>query len=80
MLNFLGCSAQGIAVANGVTMLALLEVLVERKILTQADVREVLTRGITCIEPRVNVGAVNEAVHLMREKMLPIFAEEKAGA
>ncbi len=25
MLNFLGCSAQGIAVANGVTTLALLE-------------------------------------------------------
>jgi hypothetical protein len=25
MINFLGCSAQGIAVANGVTTLALLE-------------------------------------------------------
>ena len=34
MLNFLGCSAQGIAVASGVTTLALLERLVERNILT----------------------------------------------
>jgi hypothetical protein len=31
MINFLGCSAQGIAVANGVTTLALLEHLVERE-------------------------------------------------
>ena len=31
MINFLGCSAQGIAVANGVTTLALLEHMVERK-------------------------------------------------
>ena len=35
MLNFLGCSAQGIAVASGVTTLALLERMVERKILTR---------------------------------------------
>ena len=42
MINFLGCSAQGIAVANGVTTLALLEHLVERKILTRADVRAIL--------------------------------------
>jgi hypothetical protein len=34
MINFRGCSAQGIAVANGVTTLALLEQLVERKILS----------------------------------------------
>ena len=32
MINFLGCSAQGIAVANGVIALALLEHMVERKI------------------------------------------------
>jgi hypothetical protein len=31
MMSFLGCSAQGIAVANGVTTVALLERLVERK-------------------------------------------------
>jgi hypothetical protein len=80
MLNYLGISAQGIAVANGVTTLALLEVLVEKKILANADVREILTRGITCIEPRVNVGAVSEAVTLLRERMLPLFDEEKAGA
>lgn len=80
MLNYLGISAQGIAVANGVTTLALLEVLVERKVLTRADVREILTRGIACLEPRVNVAAVSEAVGLMRERMLPLFEEEKAGA
>ena len=39
MINFLGCSAQGIAVANGVTTLALLEHMVERKILTRSEVR-----------------------------------------
>ena len=81
MLNFLGCSAEGIAVANGVTTLALLEVLVEKKILTCADVREILTRGTKCIEPRVNVGSVKEAVTLMRERMMPLFCdEEKTGA
>ena len=41
MINFLGCSAQGIAVANGATTLALLEHLVERKILTCSDVQTI---------------------------------------
>jgi hypothetical protein len=76
MLNFLGCSVQGIAVANGVTTLALLELLVERKILTCADVRQVLANGIECLEPRINVGTVAEAVALMRDRMMPLFAEE----
>ena len=75
MINFLGCSAQGIAVANGVTTLALIECMVERKILTRTDVRAILESGIDCLEPRLNVGAVAEAVHLMRDKMLPLFAE-----
>lgn len=74
MINFLGCSAQGIAVANGVTTLALLERMVERKILTSADVRAILS-GIECLEPRINVGTVAEAVHLMRDQMLPLFTE-----
>ena len=51
MINFLGCSAQGIAVANGAITLALLEHLVERKILTRSDVRAILTSGIDCLEP-----------------------------
>ena len=80
MLNYLGCSAQGIAVANGVTTLALLEVLVEKKILSCADAREILDRGIHCLEPRINVGTVREAIELMRERMMPLFDEEKAGA
>ena len=77
MINFLGCSAQGIAVANGATTLSLLENLVERKILTSSDVRAILTRGIACLEPRINVRTVAEAVHLMRDHMLPLFAETK---
>ena len=75
MINFLGCSAQGIAVANGVIALALLEHMVERKILTHADVRAILESGIECLEPRINVGSVAEAVHLMRDQMLPLFEE-----
>jgi len=74
MLNFLGCSAQGIAVASGVTTLAVLERMVERKILTREDARAILGSGIACLEPRVNVPAV-AAVHLMRDRMLPLFAE-----
>jgi hypothetical protein len=74
MLNFLGCSAQGIAVANGAMTLALLERLVERKILTRADARAVLESSIECLEKRKNVQAVAEALHLMRDQMLPIFA------
>ena len=46
MLNFLGCSAQGTAVASGVTTLALLERMVERKILTREDARAILSNGI----------------------------------
>jgi hypothetical protein len=80
MINFLGCSAQGIAVANGATTLALLEQLVERKILTCRDVRAILTRGIDCLEPRSNVRTVAEAVHLMRDQMLPIFSEGESSA
>lgn len=78
MLNFLGCSAQGIAVASGVTTLALLERLVEQKILTRADVRAVLDSGVACLEPRINVATVAEAVHLMRDRMRPIFDDEPA--
>jgi hypothetical protein len=75
MISFLGCSAQGIAVASGVTTLALLERMVERKILTRADARAILGSGIACLEPRINVPAVAEAVNLMRDRMLPLFAE-----
>jgi hypothetical protein len=75
MINFLGCSAQGIAVANGATTLALLEHLVERKILTCRDARAILTNGIDCLEPRSNVRTVAEAIHLMRDQMLPLFPE-----
>jgi hypothetical protein len=75
MMNFLGCSAQGIAVANGVTTLALLERLVQQEILTPADVRAILQSGIDCLEPRTNVRTIAEAVHLMRDQMLPLFAE-----
>jgi hypothetical protein len=74
MINFLGCSAQGIAVANGATTLALLERMVERKILTRADVRSILESGIECLEARANVRTIAEAVHLMRDQMLPLFA------
>jgi hypothetical protein len=74
MINFLGCSAQGIAVANGATTLALLEHLVERKILTSRDARTILTNGIDCLEPRSNVRAVAEAIDLMRAE-LPLFPE-----
>ena len=74
MLNFLGCSAQGMAIASGVTTLALLEHMVERNILTRADVRAVLGSGIKCLEPRINVPAV-AAVHLLQDRMLPLFAE-----
>jgi hypothetical protein len=73
MINFLGCSTQGMAVANGAITLALLELLVERKIITRADVRTVLGSGIECLEPRINVRAVAEAVHVMRDEMLPLF-------
>jgi hypothetical protein len=75
MITFLGCSAQGIAVANGVTTLALLEHMVERGILSTSDVRAILNSGIECLESRINVHAVAEAVHLMRDQMLPLFAE-----
>jgi hypothetical protein len=73
MINFLGCSTQGMAVANGAITLALLELLVERKIITRADVQTVLGSGIECLEPRINVRAVAEAVHVMRDQMLPLF-------
>jgi hypothetical protein len=51
------------------------EHLVERKILTRADVRTILGSGIECLEPRINVRSVAEAVHLMRNQMLPLFSE-----
>ena len=75
MINFLGCSVQGIAVANGATTLALLEHLVERKILTCRDARAILTNGIDCLEPRSNVRTVAEAVHLMGDHLFPLFSE-----
>ena len=78
MLNLLGCSAQGIAIANGVTTVALLELMVERNILTRTDVRTILANGIECLEPRIHVRTVAEAVHLMRDQMLPLFGDRVA--
>jgi hypothetical protein len=49
--------------------------MVERKILTRADVRAVLASGIECLEQRINVRTVAEAVHLMRDQMLPLFED-----
>jgi hypothetical protein len=77
MISFLGCSAQGISVASGVTTVALLERLVERGILTREDVRVILGSGIECLQSRINVPAVAEAVHLMRDRMLPLFADDR---
>ena len=74
----LGCTAQGIAVANGVTTLALLELMVEKKMLSRSDVRMVLMSGIDCLEPRTNVRTIAEAVHLMRDQMLPLFQDQMA--
>ena len=62
-------------VANGVKTVALLKRMVERKVLTRADVRIILGNGIECLEPRINVRSVAEAIHLMRGQMLPLFAE-----
>jgi hypothetical protein len=38
-------------------------------------VRAVIKSGIKCLEPRTNVRTINEAVHLMRDRMLPLFTE-----
>jgi hypothetical protein len=73
MIHFLGCSTQDIAVANGVTTVAFLERMVERKVLTRADVQ--FENGIECLEPRINLLSVAEALHLMRDQMLPLLAE-----
>jgi hypothetical protein len=75
MMNFLGCTAQGIAVANGVTTVALLECLVEKNVLTRSDVRGIVGSGIACLEPRINVPTIADAVRLMREQMLPLFVD-----
>jgi hypothetical protein len=45
------------------------------KILTKADVRAILNSGIACLEPRINVQTIAEAVRLMQQQMLPLFAE-----
>ena len=77
MISFLCCSAEGIAIANGATMVATLELLVEKKVLTKAEARKILTDSIKCLEHRINVRAVSEAVCLMRDQMLPLFAEDR---
>jgi hypothetical protein len=41
-------------------------------------VRAILKSGIDCLEPRSNVRTIAEAVHLMRDQMLPLFAKEAA--
>jgi hypothetical protein len=78
MISFLCCSAEGIAIANGATTVAMLELLVERKIITRADARNILSNSIACLEPRINVRVVAEAIHLMRDQMLPLFDDDRA--
>ncbi len=75
MINFLGCSAQCIAICSGALTLALLEHLVERGVISRAEAQSIVQSSIDCLEPRINVTAVGEAVRLMREKVHPLFSE-----
>jgi hypothetical protein len=57
------------------------ERMVERKILCRADVRAILGSGIGCLEPRINVRTVVEAVHLMRDSdAAPVRRIDREGA
>ena len=73
MINFLGCSAQGVAISSGALTLALLERLVEREVISRSEAQSIVQSSIDCLEPRINVTAVGEAVRLMRERVLPQF-------
>ncbi len=80
MINFLGCSAQGVAIFSGALTLALLEHLVEREVISRSEAQTIVKNSIDCLEPRINVTAVGEAVRLMREKVHPLFDEPVAHA
>ena len=75
MINFLGCTAQGVAIASGAITLETLQLLVDKKILTRDDARHIIQSSIDCLEPRINVSECAHAVRLMREKILPLFTD-----
>ena len=72
MISFLGCQRCDHGDASRAYVL---EHMVERKLLTKADVRAILGSGIECLEPRINAPTIAEAIRLMRQQMLPLFAE-----
>jgi hypothetical protein len=67
------CSAQGVAIFSGALTLALLEHLVEREVISRSEAQSIVQSSIECLEPRINVTAVGEAVRLMRERVVPQF-------
>lgn len=54
MINFLGCSAQGVAIASGALTLALLEHLVEHQGISRSEARRIVQSSIDCLEPRIS--------------------------
>jgi hypothetical protein len=78
MINFLGCTAQGVAIASGAITLETLQLLVDKNLLSRAEARGIVQSSIDCLEPRVNVSEVACAIRLMREKISPLFAEPTA--
>lgn len=75
MTDFHGFSAQGIAVANGMIGMHVLENLVSKGILSRAEARGILQAAIDSLMPKQNVVSVGEAIRIIRDQMLPQFTE-----
>ena len=65
---------------SGALTLALLEHLVEREVISRSEAQAIVQSSIDCLEPRINVAAVGEAVRLMREKVHPLFDKSHSQA
>ena len=72
-MNLIGYSPNGLGVANGTIVMALLDHLLADGVLRPRDVRTILNKAVAELEPRQANVAVKDAISIIRVAMLPRF-------
>jgi hypothetical protein len=65
--------APELSIAEGAILTALLEKLVEKEVLTRADVRSVLADAVHNLESRKTIQSVKEAIDIISDFYVPRF-------
>ena len=75
-MNLIGHTPNGLGIANGAIMMALLDHMLADGMIRPMDVRTILTKAADGLAPWSNIIAVKDAQAVIRDKMLPRFAQK----